>query len=215
MYKKYIKRILDFILAIIAFPFFILIYIVVGIAIKLEDGGKVFYKAQRIGKDSKIFEMYKFRSMKENAPNILNEDGSTYNSEKDERVTSVGKFIRETSLDETAQIINVLKGEMSIVGPRASGAEMLDTYQYDEIDKMIVRPGITGYTQAYYRNGLSVREKRLKDAWYAKNISFWLDIKIFFKTIKTVLKKEGIYTNKEEGETQVKDGKKKGINSSK
>lgn len=195
MYKNIIKRIIDLLLSIIALPFFLLLYIIIGTLIKLEDGGKVIYKAKRIGKDSKIFNMYKFRSMKENAPNILNEDGSTYNSENDTRVTKVGKIIRKTSLDETPQVINVLLGQMSIIGPRASGAEALKTYKKDEKDKMKVRPGITGYCQAYYRNSISVREKRLKDAWYANNVSFWLDVKIFFKTIVTVLKHENIYTN--------------------
>ena len=195
MYLKYIKRIIDIIICIIGLPVFILLYIGIGIAIKLEDGGPIFYKADRIGKDSKIFKMYKFRSMKINAPKILNEDGSTYNASDDPRVTKIGKFIRETSIDETAQIINVLKGEMSIIGPRASLSGAIGTYKDDEIDKMNVRPGITGLTQAYYRNGLSVREKRLKDAWYANNVTFYGDIKIFFKTIVTVLKREGLYTN--------------------
>ena len=125
----------------------------------------------------------------------LIEDGNTYNAKDDFRVTKIGKFLRETSIDETPQILNVLKGDMSIVGPRASLAIELDTYMDDEMDKMKVRPGITGYTQAYYRNGLSSREKRLKDAWYANSVSFWLDIKIFFKTILTVLKREGLYSN--------------------
>lgn len=195
MYLKYIKRIIDIIICIIGLPVFILLYIGIGIAIKLEDGGPIFYKADRIGKDSKIFKMYKFRSMKINAPKILNEDGSTYNASDDPRVTKIGKFIRETSIDETAQIINVLKGEMSIIGPRASLSGAIGTYKDDEIDKMNVRPGITGLTQAYYRNGLSVREKRLKDAWYANNVTFYGDIKIFLKTIVTVLKREGLYTN--------------------
>ena len=84
---------------------------------------------------------------------------------------------------------------MSLIGPRASGWDALPTYKEDEIDKMKVRPGITGYTQAYYRNSISVREKRLYDAWYANNISFWLDVKIFFKTIVTVFKHDNVYTN--------------------
>jgi len=139
--------------------------------------------------------MYKFRSMKLNAPNVLNPDGSTYNAKDDPRVTKIGRIIRATSLDETPQILNVLVGNMSIIGPRASLAGALDTYQPDEIDKMKVKPGITGYTQAYYRNDLDIRNKRLKDAWYANNVTFWLDVKILFKTIITVLKREGLYTN--------------------
>ena len=195
MYSKFFKRIIDLIISILILPFFIILYVVIGILIKTEDRGPILYKGNRIGKDGKIYKMYKFRSMKVNAPNILNKDGSTYNSENDERVTKIGKFIRETSIDEIPQIINILKGEMSFIGPRASLEEVLESYKEDEKGKMKVRPGITGYTQAYYRNSLSVREKRLKDVWYANNVSFILDLKIFFRTIKTVFNKENIYTN--------------------
>lgn len=192
---RFIKRGLDLLLSILVLPVFALLFLAIGLAIKCDDRGPIFYKAARIGKNSRLFYMYKFRSMRVNAPNILNEDGSTYNAKNDSRVTRVGRWIRETSLDEIPQILNVLKGDMSLIGPRASGWEALSTYQSDELPKMTVRPGITGYTQAYYRNGLSVREKRLKDAWYAEHVSFRLDFKIFFKTIQTVLKRENIYTN--------------------
>ena len=195
LYCKYVKRLIDIVICLIALPFFVILYIIIGLAIKFEDHGPVFYMAERIGKDKKLLKMYKFRSMKVGAPNILNSDGSTYNSSSDSRVTKVGKFLRVTSIDEIPQIINVLKGEMSIIGPRASGYDALSSYKDDEMDKMNVVPGITGYTQAYYRNNLSVREKRLKDAWYANNVSLKLDIKIFFKTIITVLKRDNVYTN--------------------
>ena len=195
MYKKFIKRVLDLLIAILILPIFMILYIIIGVCIKIEDKGNILYKSNRIGKDEKIFKMYKFRSMKENSPNILNKDGSTYNSKDDDRVTKIGKIIRETSIDEIPQIINVIKGEMSIIGPRASLEEALETYKEDEKDKMKVCPGITGYTQAYFRNGLNVREKRLKDAWYSNNLSFILDCQIFLKTITTVLKKENLYTN--------------------
>ena len=204
MYQRYLKRFFDYLLCIIGLPVFSLLYIVFGLLIKLEDGGPVFYLAERIGKDSKPFKMYKFRSMKVNAPTLLNEDGSTYNSKDDPRVTKIGKFMRETSIDETPQILNVLKGDMSIIGPRASLASALDTYLEDELAKMKVRPGITGYTQAYYRNALSNREKRLKDAWYSEKVSLGLDLRIFFKTIQTVFKREGLYTNEAR---QIIDGK--------
>ncbi|MCM3741807.1 sugar transferase [Oceanobacillus luteolus] len=195
MYSKFFKRIIDIFASVIALPIFIVFYIIFGLLIKLEDRGPVFYKAERIGKNSRIFKMYKFRSMKVDAPTLFNIDGSTYNSEDDPRVTKIGKFMRESSIDEIPQIINVLKGDMSLIGPRASLSSVLDTYKDDEIDKMKVRPGITGYTQAYFRNGLSNREKRLKDAWYANNLSLLLDFKIVCKTILTVFSKEGLYTN--------------------
>lgn len=192
---KFIKRTFDLICSLIAFPIFCILYVIVGIAIKIEDRGPVFYMAERIGKDGTLLRMYKFRSMKVNSPNIVNPDGSTYNSPTDARLTKVGKFIRETSIDEIPQIINVIKGEMSLIGPRASEYDALPGYKEDELDKLKVLPGITGYTQAFFRNGLTTREKRLKDAWYANNASLCLDTKIFFKTIQTVLKRENVYTN--------------------
>ena len=195
MYKFFFKRLIDLILSLIALPFWCIVAIPIAIAIKLDDGGPVFYKSARVGKDFKRFGMFKFRSMKVNAPDLRNEDGGTYNAADDPRVTKIGKFLRETSLDETPQLLNIIKGDMSIIGPRAGDWESVDTYEDDEKDKCKVKPGLTGYCQAYYRNSASVREKRLKDAWYANNITLWLDIKIFFKTIMTVLYRENLYTN--------------------
>ena len=192
---RYIKRGFDILIGLIAMPFLAIVILIVGLAIKLDDGGPVFYKARRIGLHSKIFNMWKFRSMIVNAPNWNNPDGSTYNAKDDDRVTKVGRFIRKTSIDELPQFINILTGEMSFIGPRASGASALSTYQTDELPKMNVRPGLTGYTQAYFRNDLSVREKRLKDAWYAEHMTFGLDVKIFFRSFITVFKRENIYTN--------------------
>lgn len=192
---RFIKRTFDIVCSLIGLPIFLLILIGVTIAIKIDDGGPVFYLSERIGKNSKKLMMIKFRSMKVNSPMIMNQDGSTYNAKDDPRVTRVGRFLRETSLDETAQILNVIKGDMSLIGPRASDWEALDSFQPDEVDKMKIRPGITGYTQAYYRNSISVREKRVMDAWYANNASLWLDTKIFFKTIQTVLLRKNVYTN--------------------
>mgnify|MGYP005784629959 CR=1 FL=1 len=196
-YQIVIKRIIDIVLCVIVLPFVLLIAIPVGLAIKLEDHGPIFYYSRRLGNGFKEFRMIKFRSMKVNAPDLRNDDGSTFNSDKDQRVTKIGHFIRKTSIDEIPQVFNVLKGDMSIIGPRAGDVESKDTYASDEKDKLLIRPGITGYTQAYYRNNLGVREKRLYDAWYAHNVSFLLDFKIFFKTIHTVLKQENVYTNTE------------------
>ncbi len=198
MYSKHIKRLLDIIFSIIGIIVFIPIWIIIPILIKADDKGSVFYLAPRIGRNSKKIMMYKFRSMYENNIDIRNDDGSTFNSENDSRVTRVGRVLRKTSIDELPQLFNVLKGEMSLIGPRASTWDMLDTYKPDEIDKMKVRPGITGYCQAYYRNSIPARDKRIKDAWYASHISFKLDVKILFKTVETVLKKEKIYSDSEQ-----------------
>lgn len=194
-YQTVFKRFIDILLCIMILPFVMLLTIPIAIAIKIEDGGPVFYKSRRLGKGFTEFDMLKFRSMKVNAPDLRNDDGSTYNSPSDSRVTRVGHFLRETSLDELPQCFNVLLGHMSILGPRPGDVESKDTYEEDEKDKLLIRPGISGYTQAYYRNSIRVREKRLYDAWYAHNVSLWLDIKILFKTVATVLKKDNIYTN--------------------
>ena len=195
IYILLVKPIFDYLLAILILPFFILLCIPIGLLIKIEDKGPVFFKANRIGRHYKIFKMYKFRTMRVNAELLLNSDGSTYNAKDDPRVTRIGKFLRETSLDEVPQVLNVLRGEMSFIGPRASLEGALGTFQEDEIAKMDVLPGISGYVQAYHRNGLSNREKRLKDAWYAEHCSLILDIKIFFKTILTIFKRKNLYTN--------------------
>ena len=124
-YQLVFKRIIDILLSLIILPFILLVTIPIAIAIKVEDGGPIFYKSRRIGKGFKEFNMLKFRSMKVNAPDLRNDDGSTYNSQSDTRVTKIGRFIRETSLDELPQLFNVLNGTMSIIGPRP----MLDYQQ--------------------------------------------------------------------------------------
>lgn len=195
MYSKFLKRFFDIVISSVGLIVLSPLFLIISILIKASDGGPVFYRAPRIGKDCKKIYMYKFRTMKVNAEDIRNKDGSTFNAKDDPRVTRIGKILRETSLDELAQMINMFRGEMSLIGPRPSTWDRLPSYQSDELDKMKVRPGITGYTQAYFRNSLSLREKRLKDAWYANHVSFWLDVKIVFKTIQTVLLRKNLYTN--------------------
>lgn len=206
-YQLFFKRFLDIVFCVVIIPLVLLITIPIAIAIKIEDGGPIFYKSRRLGKGFKEFDMLKFRSMKVNAPDFRNDDGSTYNSQNDRRVTHIGHIIRETSLDELPQCFNVLIGHMSLIGPRAGDVESKDTYAEDERDKMLVRPGISGYTQAHYRNNLGVREKRLYDAWYAHNVSLLLDVKIFFKTIATVSKRKNVYTNDVPFEKKANGGK--------
>ncbi len=192
---NFIKRAFDICVSLLLLPIFLIVWAIVAIAIKIDDGGPVFYLDHRIAKGGKEFIMYKFRSMKVNAPMIMNEDGNTYNADDDPRVTKVGHFLRETSVDELPQILNVLIGNMSIVGPRPSPWAYLDEYLPDELDLLKVKPGITGYTQAYYRNSIPAREKNLYDAWYANNATLWLDVKILFRTVKTVLLRENLYSS--------------------
>lgn len=196
MYQKYLKRIIDLILAIIALPFIILLVAIFAPIIYLHDRGAVFYSSPRVGKGFKEFKMYKLRSMKVNAPDLRNPDGSTFNSDNDPRVTSVGRFLRKTSIDELPQIFNVLIGDMSFIGPRP----ILPGYDIERFTpemhkRMTVRPGITGYTQAYFRNSVSRAEKYIHDAYYVDHESFLFDLRIVSKTITTVIFRKNINTN--------------------
>lgn len=193
MYRYFLKRIFDLILAFIALPFWLVIVIVVGPIIYFQDKGSIFYNAPRLGKDGKVFKMYKFRSMKINAPDIRNEDGSTFNSEDDPRLTKIGKFIRKTSLDETPQLLNIIKGDMGIIGPRPDLPEHRMLYDGNEERKLEIRPGVTGFNQAYYRNTVPWKERIQHDVYYIDRLSLWFDIKIFFKTAISVLNREDIY----------------------
>ena len=211
MYKHFLKRVFDFLISLIAMPFFLLILVVVSILIKADDGGPIFYVAKRIGKNGKLFKMIKFRSMKVNAPDIRLADGSTYNGEDDPRVTKIGKFLRKTSIDEIPQILNIFVGHMSIIGPRPDPEDWLDKYTDEQRIFLKVRPGITGYSQAYFRNEADGQEKIKNDVYYAINCSFWLDVKIFFKTIATVFKEENTYkdtTNEEVAITEAEQFRK-------
>ena len=199
MYNGTFKRIFDLFFAIMALPFFIIILIVFGPIIYLQDKGSVFYNSPRIGKDGKIFTMYKLRSMKMNAPDIRNKDGSTYNAKDDPRLTRVGRFLKQTSIDETPQILNIIKGDMSFIGPRPDLPEHRDLYVGNEARKLEVRPGITGFNQAYYRNAVEWKERIQHDIYYIDNLSLWLDIRIFLRTLITVLMRKDVFVtvNKE------------------
>lgn len=196
MYVKFFKRLFDVIGAILLLPFFFVIYISIVPFYLLFDKGPVFYLGERLGLKGHPFPMYKFRSMKVNAPDIRLQDGSTYNGDDDPRVTKLGRFLRKTSLDEIPQILNVLKGDMSFIGPRPDPVDWIDKYKEEEKIFLQVKPGITGYSQAYFRNSADAQQKINNDVYYANNISFLLDLKIFLRTVKTVLFRENINVDK-------------------
>lgn len=193
MYVRFVKRFFDIVAGLIAMPFLGLLLIVVAPAIKREDKGPVFYNAPRVGKDGREFIMYKLRSMKVNAPDLVMEDGSTYNGADDPRMTRIGAWLRKTSLDEFPQFINVLKGDMSVIGPRPDLEREVELYRGDEHEKLSVKPGITGYAAVYGRNSLPWHDRLALDVYYVRHISFPLDAKVFFKTFSTVFSQEGIY----------------------
>lgn len=201
MYKRIFKRVFDIIFSVLLLPMVILLCLLMAVMIQFEDKGSVFYNGNRLGKNGRIFKMYKFRSMKVEAPDVRNEDGSTYNSADDPRLTTIGKFIRKFSLDEVPQIINVLKGDMSFVGPRPDLPEHYGMYEDNEARKLEVLPGITGYNQAYYRNSVAWKERIKNDIYYVDNVTMWLDITLIFKTIRSILKNDGVYI-KEKSEKQ-------------
>lgn len=198
MYKHFVKRLLDILISLMAAPFVVLLLIIFAPIIHFTDKGPVFYNAQRIGKGGKLFKMFKLRSMYVNAPDIRLADGSTYNGEDDPRVTPVGRFIRKTSIDELPQVFNILLGHMSLIGPRPDPPDWLERYPEDIKVFLTVRPGITGYSQAYFRNSADGEEKMRNDAYYATHCTFWMDVKIFFKTIATVLLGENTYKDAEQ-----------------
>ena len=189
---RVVKRTFDLLCSLVLM---IPIGIVIGISaifIKAEDGGSVFYMAERTGRFGIPFRMYKLRSMKVNAPDIRLADGSTYNGEDDPRVTRFGRFARKTSIDELPQVINILKGDMSFIGPRPDTPMYLDKYTDEERIVLTVRPGITGYNQAINRNSVLTKEKLKNDVYYVKHLSLWFDIKIVFMTVITVLSHRNI-----------------------
>lgn len=193
MYKHFFKRLIDFIIAVLAFPFVLVLCLFVWIGIKLDDGGPLFHKASRIGKNGRIFKMFKFRSMIVNAPDLRMTDGSTYNAADDPRVTRIGKFLRRTSLDEVPQLLNVLIGDMALIGPRPDSAYYLEHYTEEEKIILTVRPGITGWNQAVNRNSVGTKEKLQADIYYVNHLSFLFDCKVLLLTIKTVISHKDIY----------------------
>lgn len=197
MYNNYFKRFFDLFFGIMLMPIITIFTLLLLIIVRMDDRGPVFYKSKRLGKKKKRFNIIKFRSMKVNAPDLRNDDGSTFSSNNDTRITHVGKFIRKTSIDELPQVINVIKGDMSFVGPRPDTVEALNIYEGNQIKKLDVRPGITGYNQAYFRNSISQKEKFENDLYYVNNISFLFDIKIILKTIQSVLIRENINSEKD------------------
>ena len=197
MYVHFFKRLIDILIGLCALPFVVLVILVFGPIIYFTDKGPVFYNATRAGKDYKPFKMFKLRSMYVNSPDLKNPDGSTYNSDDDPRVTPIGRFLRKTSLDEFPQFLNILIGDMSLIGPRP---KLYNPQNYpkglegDMKTSFLVKPGISGYAQAYYRNSITEAEKFHWDAYYAERISFLMDLDIILKSIKCVLFRENINT---------------------
>ena len=182
----FIKKLLDIVISatalILLSPFMLIIYLLV----RINLGGPAFFLQERVGKDNKIFKMIKFRTMK----NSTDKDGNLLSD--NERLTKFGRFLRSFSIDELPELINILKGDMSLVGPRALLVQYLEHYNSEQIRRHEVLPGLTGWAQINGRNSITWCEKFKLDVWYVDNWSLWLDIKIFFLTFWKVFKREGI-----------------------
>jgi lipopolysaccharide/colanic/teichoic acid biosynthesis glycosyltransferase len=181
MYKFFLKRLLDFVLSLLALLILFPLLVVLGILVRVFLGTPVLFVQQRPGVNEKIFKLYKFRSMTDRK----NIEGNLLPDE--ERLTRFGRFLRTSSLDELPELINILKGDMSIVGPRPLLVQYLDRYNNFQKRRHEVRPGITGLAQVNGRNALSWKKKFQYDVWYVDHVSLFLDIKIILQTIKVVL----------------------------
>lgn len=178
---KYVKRFLDLIISIVLLVILFIPMLIIAICIKSEDGGPIFYKQTRIGKDLKPFEIYKFRSMKTDRKEF---DGKLSH---EQMVTKIGKFIRKTSLDELPQIINVLKGEMAFIGPRPWISDYYAWLSDKQKRRNDVLPGISGLAQVKGRNGISILDKIKYDVQYVDTMNLGLDLKIWYETLKTII----------------------------
>lgn len=199
IYNRYIKRFCDIFISLIGLIISLPIFLIIGILIKTESKGPVFFKHERIGKNGKVIKIYKFRTMVNDAENLMQkfsleqriEFERNFKLENDPRVTKIGKALRKSSIDELPQLLNVLKGELSLIGPRPIIEEELKKYKSHQEKFLSVKPGLTGNWAANGRSCTSYEERMYMELYYIDNISFKLDVEIFFKTIQTVLKREG------------------------
>jgi len=191
MYKKYIKRPIDILCALLAIIVFSWLYLLVALLVRIKLGSPVLFRQKRPGKDGKIFTLYKFRTMtdeKDAEGNLLPDDV---------RLTKFGRFLRSTSLDELPEAFNILKGDMSVIGPRPLLVEYLPYYTEEESHRHDVRPGLSGLAQVKGRNTITWEEKFAYDLEYVKKVSFTLDVKIIFMTVIKAIKREDIRVGKE------------------
>ena len=195
-----LKRVIDLILVLIALPFLILLILIVGLLIKIDSRGTIFYRHRRVGKNGELFDMYKFRTMIEGADQKqaelaeLNEaDGPLFKIKEDPRLTRLGRFLRRTSIDELPQLLNVLTGEMTIVGPRPGTPDEVAQYEPWQMERISVRPGITGLWQVSGRSDIPFAEMVLLDIFYIENWSLDMDLRIMLQTIPRVIFGTGAY----------------------
>lgn len=199
VFYKAIKRVFDVVFSIIGMVLLSPVFLIIAIIIKLDSKGPVFFVHKRIGEKGKPIGIYKFRTMVDKAEDLIKsftpeqkeEFERSYKLENDPRITKIGNFLRKTSLDELPQILNILKGDLSLIGPRPIVEAELEKYEDNKEKFLSVKPGLTGYWAANGRSDTSYEERMKMELYYVENMSFKLDVSIFFKTIFAVLKKEG------------------------
>ena len=199
--KRIIDKAISFVVLMISAPLFLLI----TLAIKLDDPGPVFFRQERVGRDRINFRIFKFRTMVIDAEK---KGAGVFVGEDDPRITRVGKILRSTSLDELPQLINILKGDMSLVGPRPTLAYQVEKYDQAQLRRLAVKPGVTGWAQVNGRNMLTWPERIELDLWYIDNWTLWLDLKILFKTFLVVFSRQNLYRKKMEDPISGQDGNK-------
>ena len=206
--QNIIKRIIDMFVSFVMLVLLSPVLIFIALAIKLDDPGSVFFRQDRAGQNKQVFKIFKFRTMVRDAEK---KGAGVFVEEEDPRITRVGKLLRHTSLDELPQLINIFKGEMSLVGPRPTLPYQVENYDERQIKRLKVKPGITGWAQVNGRSALTWPERIELDLWYLDNWSLWLDLKIIMMTFKVILAKSNLY--KPEGYDPISGQKPKGDDS--
>lgn len=190
MLHIFIKSLFDYVLGVALLIVLSPLFLLIAIFIKIDSKGPVFFRQDRVGKDGKVFIIFKFRTMVDNAANI---GPGLALAENDSRITPIGNFLREWSLDELPQLLNIVKGEMSIIGPRPTLKYQTDQYNDFQKRRLLMKPGVTGWAQVNGRNSLSWEERIKLDVRYVENYSFWLDMKILLKTGSVAIFRKGLY----------------------
>jgi lipopolysaccharide/colanic/teichoic acid biosynthesis glycosyltransferase len=205
---RFIKRSIDLVGACVGIVVFSPVMLAAAITIRRTSPGPILFRQCRVGENGKVYQVYKFRSLTHGAPQVLSSDGSAAIIEQnDPRVTTVGKFLRRTSIDELPQLFNVLRGEMSLVGPRPEQPEGIGSYAPHQYARLTVKPGLTGWAVIHGRNNVPVVVRRDLDAWYAQHQTLGLDLKILLRTAQIVFRREGINPLMSEDERPVSEPK--------